>query len=241
MDTTVPLPRDDADDSASPSTVFSGLVVNAASKANPMGTATPTESNSFGTTTTSTGATDTNASESIELLPQPVFYANVVDPRVTTVTTSIDTHYSESLPPPHLLDFSSITSPMVTDSDLAGFKVPRRQRQHLVRETTNMHSRSQSSSSTDSASSSDPTTRKQAQPSSVGTGHTSRRSSRDINITLGQFGAFKDLVVTDNSEVPDIRLSGSGNLLPNSPPRGNLGPRPPTELDSSLEPLLRPK
>ena len=238
-DATVNPPSTDADDSTSPSTAFTGLADGAARENTVMGTPTPDEPADPSTTTTSSiGATDEIAPERTGLLAPPASYASAVDPRASTMTTLTDTPPSVTLPSSHSLDFPPIGSPSVGDTGEAEFKVPRRTRRQPSRQPSRTRSRSRSTSSTDSTSSSGPPTRKRTQPSLVGTGHTSRRYSRDINITLGQFGALQDLVQA-SGEVPDIRLSHSGNIIPDTVPHGNLRPRPQTELDSTLESLLQ--
>ena len=236
-DVTTCSPSHDADDSVL-STALTGLATAAAGETKEMGVATPNNTASQSTTTSSSEAADTNALDRTKLLAPPASYASAVDPRATTVITTSDTPLCVTSTSLHSQDFPPIESPPAQDTDRDGFRVPRRQRRPPARNSTRMRSRSRSTSSTDSTSSCGPPTRKRTQPSLVGTGLSSRRSTRDIDISLGQFGALQDLVPA-TGEVPDIRLTASGNLLPDSALQGNLRPRPTTELDSTLESLLQ--
>ena len=239
-DTTVPSHSTDADGPSSPRTELAGLADVAAGETISTGTPPYEEITDLTTTTTSTGATAETASERMELLAPPASYASAVDPRVAAATTGTSTPPSVTTPTSLSEDYPPLTSPTVGDTTPGEFKLPRRQRRTPARESSRTRSRSRSSSSTDSTSSSGPPTRKRTQPSLVGTGHTSRRHTRDLNITLGQFGALQDLVPAEGA-VPDIRLSASGNILPDTQVPGNLRPRPTTELDSTLESLLSSK
>ena len=233
---TISPPRDGAD-SIQASAVTSGLIDDAAEENHPSGSAIPADSESPDITTPTTGAGEMNAPVTTELLPPPASYACAVDPRVTTGTTPTST-LGMAPPPPSSTDFPPISGSTATEADSEGFKTPRHLCRSRGRESYRMRSRSRSTSSTDSSSG--PPTRKCTQPTLVGTGHTSRRSAREVNITLGQFGALQDFVA-DNPEAQYIRLTSSGNLIPDSPQNGNLRPRPPAELDSSLESLLQSK
>ena len=237
-DATVLPHSTDADESTPPSTVLTGLADVAAGETTTTGTPTSDEPVDQSTTTSSVSASNPTAPEYPEVLAPPASYACAVDPQAAAAATPTDTQPSVSLPSSHFTDFPSLDSPPVGDADKGGFKVPRRTRRTPARPSSRTRSRSRSTSSTDSTSSAGPPTRKRTQPSLVGTGHNSRRHSREINITLGQFGALEDFV-PDKGTVPDIRLSNSGNLLPNIESPGNLRPRPTTELDSTLESLLQ--
>lgn len=231
----VPSPRDGAAINQD-SSVPSGLVKDAAEEHDQGESIDLIESDHLTTDTTPTGAGETEVPVSSELPPPPVSYAGAVDPRASTRIPSESTP-ATLIPPPPLLEFPSLSRVTTTDIDHEGFRLPRNQRRSRGKESNRMRSRSRSSSSTDSTSSSGPPTRKRTQPTLIGTGHTSRRSTRDVNITLGQFGALQDLVA-DHPDKQDIRLTNSGNIIPDSPAKGNLRPRPQTELDSSLESLL---
>ena len=237
---TATSPSPDADDPDSSSTELTGLADDAAGETMETGTTNPTTNTSQSPTTSPSETVDQNALESTVVLEPPASYASAVDPNATTVTTTSETLPSAASPTTYLEDFPPCKSKPVTDKDTEGFKIPRRQRRPPARTSNRMRSRSRSASSSDSTSSSGPPTRKRTQPSLAGTGVPTRRTPREINITLGQFGALHDLV-PDSGELPEIRLSASGNLLPDLEPNGNLRPRPTTETDSTLESLLQKK
>ena len=231
----VPHPRDGAETTQA-SSVLSGLVADAAGEIDPTGSEDLTESDRPDKATTPTGAGETETPAPTVLPPPPASYACAVDPRASTRTPSEPTPEAV-FPPPPVTDYPPISGSTATKADSEGFKIPRHSRRSRGRESHRMRSRSRSTSSADSTSSSGPPTRKRTQPSLVGTGHTSRRYAREINITLGQFGALQDFVA-DNPADQEIRLTNSGHLIPDAPVHGNLRPRPQTELDSSLESLL---
>ena len=217
-DTPVASPSTDADEATSPRTALTGLVTDAAGETNVLGITTQSTTDS---PNNSSGAIDTSAPPSTEVLAPPASYVSPVDPQETTTTVSTDITPSATPPLSNLLEFPPIASPPVVDTDSAGFKLPCHSRRQPSRQSSRMRSRSRSASSTDSTSSSGPPTRKHTQPYLVGTGLHSHRSTRGVDITLGQFGALQDFV-PDSGAVPDIRLSDSGHLLSDSVQEGNL-------------------